>query len=160
MATYETNQNLIQNHVNEPMEDVQVEEHKERLPNIIVVMNEAFSDLSVLGDFTTNEDYMPFLHKLQKGYENTITGNLTVSVCGGNTANSEFEFLTGHTMDFFPVGSIPYQQYIKGELPSIVNQLEKLGYLTYGLHPVVTRRPSGVTKSTLPSPLPRALLSI
>ena len=28
-------------------------------PNIIVIMNEAFSDLSVLGDFNTNEDYMP-----------------------------------------------------------------------------------------------------
>lgn len=105
------------------------------LPNIIVIMNEAFSDLSVLGDFTTNEDYMPFLHKLQNGYENTITGNLTVSVCGGNTANSEFEFLTGHTMDFFPVGSIPYQQYIKEETPSMAKQLADLGYVTYGIHP-------------------------
>uniref|UniRef100_UPI004056E5AF sulfatase-like hydrolase/transferase n=1 Tax=Agathobacter sp. TaxID=2021311 RepID=UPI004056E5AF len=104
-------------------------------PNIIVIMNEAFSDLSVLGDFTTNEDYMPFLHELQRGYENTVTGNLTVSVCGGNTANSEFEFLTGHTMDFFPVGSIPYQQYIKGKVPSMVQQLADLEYLTYGMHP-------------------------
>ena len=33
-------------------------------PNIIVIMNEAFSDPSVLGDFTTNEDYMPFVHSL------------------------------------------------------------------------------------------------
>lgn len=37
------------------------------MPNIIVVMNESFSDLSVLGDFKTNEDYMPFLHSLQQG---------------------------------------------------------------------------------------------
>ena len=113
----------------------QEDRKKEKLPNIIVIMNEAFSDLSVLGDFTTNEDYMPFLHELQKGYENTITGNLTVSVCGGNTANSEFEFLTGHTMDFFPVGSIPYQQYIKGETLSMAQQLRDLGYATYGIHP-------------------------
>ena len=28
------------------------------MPNIIVVMNESFSDLSVLGDFKTNEDYL------------------------------------------------------------------------------------------------------
>ena len=33
----------------------------DKKPNIIVIMNEAFSDLSVLGDFETNEDYMPFL---------------------------------------------------------------------------------------------------
>lgn len=107
----------------------------QELPNIIVIMNEAFSDLSVLGDFETNEDYMPFIHSLQQGHENTVTGNLTVSVCGGNTANSEFEFLTGHTMDYFPVGSIPYQQYISGELPSVASQLADLGYATYGMHP-------------------------
>ncbi len=104
-------------------------------PNIIVIMNEAFSDLSVLGDFTVNEDYMPFIHSLQNGAENTITGNLEVSVCGGNTANTEFEFLTGHTMDYFPVGSIPYQQYINDEIPSLASQLKELGYSTYGMHP-------------------------
>lgn len=104
-------------------------------PNIIVIMNEAFSDLSVLGDFTTNEDYMPFVHSLQLGAENTITGNLTVSVCGGNTANTEYEFLTGNTMDYFPVGSIPYQQYITGEVPSLASQLQEMGYETYGMHP-------------------------
>lgn len=117
------------------LESYQTEENVEEYPNIIVIMNEAFSDLSVLGDFTTNEDYMPFIHSLQQGYENTVTGNLTVSVCGGNTANTEFEFLTGHTMDYFPVGSIPYQQYITGEIPSLASQLADLGYATYGMHP-------------------------
>ena len=29
-------------------------------PNIIVIMNEAFSDLDIYGDFETSEDYMPF----------------------------------------------------------------------------------------------------
>lgn len=111
------------------------ENETETLPNLIVIMNEAFSDLSVLGEFTTNEDYMPFIHSLQLGEENTITGNLEVSVCGGNTANSEFEFLTGHTMDFFPVGSIPYQQYIDAAMPSLASWLNKLGYETYGMHP-------------------------
>ena len=107
----------------------------EGLPNVIVIMNEAFSDLSVIGDFTTNEDYMPYVHSLQEGNENTITGNLTVSVIGGNTANSEFEFLTGNTMDFLPVGSIAYQQYIKGEKDSLASQLKEMGYTTYGMHP-------------------------
>lgn len=109
--------------------------NQDEYPNIIVIMNEAFSDLSVLGDFKTNEDYMPFIHNLQQGYPNTVTGNLMVSVCGGNTANTEFEFLTGHTMDYFPVGSIPYQQYINGEIPSVASQLKEMGYATYGMHP-------------------------
>ena len=107
----------------------------EELPNIIVVMNESFSDLSVLGEFTTNEDYMPFLHSLQQGKENTVTGYLNVSVCGGNTADTEFEFLTGNTMAFLPQGSIPYQQYITKEIPALPAYLADLGYQTVATHP-------------------------
>lgn len=105
------------------------------MPNIIVVMNESFSDLSVLGDFKTNEDYMPFLHSLQQGAENTVTGMLNVSVCGGNTADTEYEFLTGNTMAFLPQGSIPYQQYVSGERPSLASYLQSLGYETVATHP-------------------------
>lgn len=105
-------------------------------PNIIVIMNEAFSDLSILGDFETNEDYMPFVHSLMKeGTENTISGNLNVSVLGGNTANTEFEFLTGNTMAFLPQGSVAYQQYVRGEVPTLVSQLRDYGYKTVAMHP-------------------------
>lgn len=104
-------------------------------PNIIVIMDEAFSDLNVLGDFVPSEDYMPFYHSLVKGAENTVTGSLGVSVCGGNTANTEFEFLTGNTMAFLPQGSIPYQQYVKEEIPAIPSYLKGMGYETYALHP-------------------------
>lgn len=105
------------------------------LPNIIVVMNESFSDLSVLGEFQTNRDATPYLHSLQQGAENTVTGMLNVSVCGGNTANTEFEFLTGNTMAFLPQGSIPYQQYITGERLSLASYLKGLGYQTVATHP-------------------------
>ena len=108
----------------------------EKTPNIIVIMNEAFSDLSVLGDFETNEDYMPFVHSLMKeGTENTISGYLNVSVLGGNTANTEFEFLTGNTMAFLPQGSVAYQQYVHGELPTMVSLLRDYGYETVAMHP-------------------------
>ena len=105
------------------------------LPNIIVIMDEAFSDLAVVGDVDTNEDYMPFMHKMQQGADHTITGYAQVSVCGGNTANSEFEFLTGNTMSFLPSGSIPYQQYITKDTPSLASYLASLGYETYAQHP-------------------------
>ena len=98
-------------------------------------MDEAFSDLSILGDFEVNEDYMPFMHSLQEKGNNTVTGMATVSVCGGNTANSEFEFLTANTMEYLPNGSIPYQQYIKKETPSLAWYLQSLGYETYAQHP-------------------------
>ncbi len=108
---------------------------EDELPNIIVIMNEAFSDMASVADFMASEDYMPFIHSLQQGAENTITGNLQVSVCGGNTANSEFEFLTGNSMAFLPQGSIPYQQYLINELPALPMYLQKLGYYTVATHP-------------------------
>lgn len=105
-------------------------------PNIIVIMNEAFSDPGILGDFETNMDYMPFVHSLmQEGTPNTISGYLNVSVLGGNTANTEFEFLTGNTMAFLPQGSVAYQQYVKNELPSLVSHLKNQGYQTIAMHP-------------------------
>ncbi len=48
-------------------------------PNIICIMNESLSDLQVLGNLTTNEDYMPFMHSLT---ENTVKGNLYVPGTG------------------------------------------------------------------------------
>ena len=105
-------------------------------PNIIVIMNEAFSDLAVLGAFQTNTDYMPYVHAIQSGQiDNTLSGWLNVSVLGGNTANTEFEFLTGNTMAFLPQGSVPYQQYLKKELPSLASHLKDLGYQTIATHP-------------------------
>ena len=106
------------------------------LPNIIVIMNEAFSDPAVLGPFETNQDYMPYVHSILNGeVDNTISGFLNVSVLGGNTANTEFEFLTGNTMAFLPQGSVPYQQYLKRELPSLASHLKNLGYETIAAHP-------------------------
>lgn len=101
-------------------------------PNIFVIMNEAFSDLSVYGDFEVTEDYLPFWRSLK---ENAVRGNLYVSVKGGNTANTEFEFLTGNTMAFLPSGSVPYQQFLNGRMPSLAYQLGELGYQTAALHP-------------------------
>lgn len=104
-------------------------------PNIIVIMNEAFSDLSILGDYTTNEDEIPYMRRLMNESFNTVSGYLDVSVLGGNTANTEFEFLTGDTMAFLPQGCIPYQQYIHTETSSIASSLKELGYRTIALHP-------------------------
>ena len=104
----------------------------ENAPNIICIMNESLSDLSVLGDFTTNEDYMPFMRSLT---ENTVKGNLYVPVIGAGTSNTEFEFLTGHSTAFLPSGSNAYMLYIKNPIASLVSTLEGQGYSSYTLHP-------------------------
>ena len=101
-------------------------------PNIIVIMDEAFSDLSVWGDFETSEEVMPFFKQLQ---QEAVGGEVYVSVKGGNTANTEFEFLTSNSMAFLPTGSVPYQQYINSETPSLASYLKSLGYATTAIHP-------------------------
>ena len=101
-------------------------------PNIICIMNESLSDLQVLGNLTTNEDYMPFMHSLT---ENTVKGNLYVPVIGAGTSNTEFEFLTGHTTAFLPSGSNAYMLYIKNPIASLVSTLMAQNYSSAALHP-------------------------
>jgi len=126
------NYDEIDEYINETYNNSDDNSVKTDTPNIICIMNEALSDLSVLGDFETNEDYMPFMRNLTK---NTVKGNLYMSVIGGGTSNSEFEFLTGHSMAFMPSGSYPYQSYIKKPISSIVSTLKCQGYSVESFHP-------------------------
>ena len=102
-------------------------------PTIIVIMDESFADLSVLGSkINTNMSVTPFLDSM---YENTIKGYALTSIFGGNTPNSEFEFLTGNSMAFLPKSAIPYQQYISQEKSSILSDLKEYDYTCEVTHP-------------------------
>lgn len=102
-------------------------------PNVIVIMNEAFTDLQSVGDFETNQEVLPFYNSLE---EDTVKGFAYVSVFGGQTANSEFEFLTGDSKAYLPQGGTPYQFYIKEYLPSLTGNLKIDGYQgLLALHP-------------------------
>lgn len=106
----------------------------EQNPNVIIIMDEAFSDLSVLGDVKWNKDPLEFCHSLEKD-PNTISGKLNVSVWGGSTCNTEFEVLTGNTLEMLPYGSIPYMQYVTKNTDSICDYFHKLGYTNIAVHP-------------------------
>lgn len=101
-------------------------------PNIIAIMNESYADLSILGEFRTSVPYMSFYQSLQ---DDVIHGNLSVSVLGGGTCNSEFEFLTGLTTAFLPAGVMAYQQYINSDLDSLATILKAQGYRSVAFHP-------------------------
>ena len=111
--------------------------------NVIVIMNESLSDLSVLPGVETNMDAMPFLRSLT---ENTVKGYAYSSVFGGTTANSEYEFLTGNTTAYLPAGTVPYQMYVSPGDPSLVSQMKALGYTTIAAHPY---RSSGWNRPTV-----------
>lgn len=109
-------------------------EATEESPNIVVVMNESFSDLtSYLEGYETSTDPMPFVRSLMQ-QENVISGTCAVSSdMGTGTANSEFEFLTGNSMAYFR-GNTPYVQFIDTETPSLASELAGRGYRTQAMH--------------------------
>ncbi len=105
----------------------------QKKPNIIVIMDEAFADVRVFGgELKTDKPATPFIDSLK---ENTVKGYALSSVYGGNTANSEFEFLTGHSLAFLPQGSVPYQQYIRDEMYALPQVMKNYGYTTMATHP-------------------------
>lgn len=101
-------------------------------PDIICIMNEALSDLSVLGEVHTNIEPLEFISSLR---ENTVRGNLYVPVIGAGTSNSEFEFLTGNSTAFFPYGSNAYILYVKQQLHTLPANLGRNGYAVNYMHP-------------------------
>lgn len=107
-------------------------------PNIIVVMDEAFADFSLLGNISTNKNPLPYISKI--GDNNAVDGNIAyfrmvAPVWGGTTVNTEWEFLTGMSMRLCP-SSIPFLQFANFNYDySLVNNLKAYGYKTYAFHP-------------------------
>lgn len=101
-------------------------------PNVVVIMNETFSDLNVVNKIKTNKEVMPFINSLK---DNTIKGHMLVSVFGGGTSNSEYEFLTGNSVSTLPLNGNAYTQFIKHKVPSLASQLKEEGYDTMAFHP-------------------------
>ena len=115
-------------------EDDEILSHKVTIQpvNLICIMNESLSDLRVAGDFSTNQEYFPFIHSLT---ENTIKGNLCMPVFGSMTSNSEFEFLTGDSVAMLPSNSIAYQFNVKPDARTMVSTMKDQGYRTVAMHP-------------------------
>lgn len=105
----------------------------ETKPNVVVIMNESFSDFSAVNEeISFSEDLTENLEWIR---EEAVWGNTYVSVFGGNTANSEYEFLTNDSMMYYPAGSVPYSVYIGSDLQALPEYFNELGYYTCAVHP-------------------------
>ena len=101
-------------------------------PNIITVLLESFVDPSEVKFLETSEDPIPTFHYLE---DNFSTGYLTVPVVGAGTANTEFEVLTGMSVQYFGTGEYPYKTILKQtDCESIASDLTKIGYATHVTH--------------------------
>ena len=105
---------------------------KQLKPSVVCIMNESFADLSIFD-------------KLRCGYEGptrflgikdaVLQGVSYMSAYGAGTCNSEFEFLTGHSMAFLGGGVYPYMVYNLAPTENLARQFKSQGYRTVAMHP-------------------------
>lgn len=98
--------------------------------NIIVIMNESYSDLRLINDEIISDEYMPYMDSLT---ENVIRGTLAVPIFGGNTCDSEFEVLVSASTAFST--PIPYNTALNRPTESLVSYLKERGYYAEAFHP-------------------------
>lgn len=104
----------------------------ENAPNIVCVLLESFIDPYEVNFLNLSEDPVPNFHNLENNFS---SGYLTVPVVGAGTANTEFEILTGMSMQYFGTGEYPYKTTLKQtDSESIASDLGKIGYGTHVVH--------------------------
>lgn len=109
------------------------DQYSQQKPDIVVVMNETFSDLSIYDSIKdAGYDGPQYLKSLYP--DSILHGTLQVSAMGGGTCNSEFEMLTGNSMAFIGSGVYPYETY-NMNIDNLVSQLKGQGYDTHAIHP-------------------------
>ncbi len=105
----------------------------EDLPNIVVVLLESCYDVSEANFIETSEDPLEYFHYLEANYS---TGHLTVPVVGAGTCDSEFEVLTGMSMQFFGPGEYPQKTILKeiDSCESIASIMKTFGMGSHVVH--------------------------
>lgn len=110
------------------------EEAKQENPNVILIMNESFSDPTKLKNVEYSKDPLGDIRNIILDEENSKMGEIISPVIGGGTSLPEFEVLTGLTSYFLPEQTFPYTSYIRSNMNSIVREYKKNGYYTVGIH--------------------------
>ena len=101
-------------------------------PNIIFLQLETFFDVRHLSNLKFSSDPIPNFTRLQKEYS---TGYLSVPSIGAGTANTEFEVISGMSLDYFGVGEYPYKTILqKNPCESICYNLAASGYKSHAIH--------------------------
>jgi phosphoglycerol transferase MdoB-like AlkP superfamily enzyme len=100
--------------------------------NIIFLQLESFFDPTTIKGSTYTEDPLPNYHKLMEEY---TSGKVNVPVVGAGTCNTEFEMITGMSLDFFGPGEYPYKTLLlDNTCESAAYILKDRGYKTHAVH--------------------------
>ena len=100
--------------------------------NIIFVQLESFFDVTRLSGVSYSANPIPNFTALKQKYS---SGLLFVPTLGGGTANTEFEVITGMSLDYFGTGEYPYKSVLLEQTAeSMAYNLKKLGYRASIMH--------------------------
>ena len=105
------------------------------LPNIIMVMSEAFSDVSNSDflSFDGFDDPLEFYNDFISG-DDVVSGHIVVPNFGGGTSDTEFDVLTGCSTKYIESTQVSYN-FVRSPIESLPRMLEKAGYDTLAIHP-------------------------
>lgn len=104
--------------------------------NVIMVMNEAFSDISGNPAFAYTEENnpLPNLHALEKD-PHAVSGHVVVPGFAGGTANTEFDVLTGMQTNALSETTTSSFRVVNRNLDSLFRVFAADGYATSFFHP-------------------------
>lgn len=101
-------------------------------PNIIFVQLESFFDPAAINGLTLSKNPIANFTGLR---DECPSGYLTVPSLGAGTVNTEFEVLTGMSVDFFGVGEYPFDSTLRDRTcESLAYALKNLGYTAHAVH--------------------------
>lgn len=104
--------------------------------NVIMVMNEAFSDVTNNENFDWPAGEEPLKHyNALAGDENAITGHIVVPNYGAGTANTEFDVLTGMQTNMISESGASAFRVLNHDLNSVFRVFLEDGYHTEFIHP-------------------------
>ena len=104
-------------------------------PNIVMIMSEAFSDISNSESINFDEygDPLEFYNQfINRDY--VISGHIVVPNFGGGTSDTEFDVLTGCSTKYIDSSQVSYN-FIRKPMEAMPRLLKNIGYDTLAIHP-------------------------
>lgn len=102
---------------------------KEQLPDIVLILNESWYDLTQVSTLTIDVEVMPYINHM----ENTLRGYVVEPNISSGTNLSEYEALTGNSLQLMQ-GITPFNSLNMEGASSIVSCLNEQGYETAAFH--------------------------
>lgn len=107
-----------------------VEEKKQ--PNFIFIQLESFIDPYAIEGLECSKDPIPYFRSLMNEFS---TGYITVPTIVAGTCNTEFEVISGMSLEYFGPGEYPYKTILKESVcESMASDLKNIGYTAHAIH--------------------------